>query len=364
MIWLIFALILVPAVLMLLKGGRTDLTDTGAADHYRAQLREIEAEAEAGSLSPEAARQARLEIERRILRLADEKEARESSSAATGKLVPAIAVVFLLGTAALYAYFGKPGLPSQVAEREDLLAMQLTEDGPTYGAAIAQIETHLANNPDDVQGWEVLAKSARGVRQYSKAANAFARLAELEPRTLNWKVQQLNSFIAMGRGQISPAARLLIGQILEAEPEHPAGQYYLGLARQQAGDNEGAKAIWLALADRSDRNAPWMSVVRDRLRELGVAPPALSAEDRAMVDEMTADERDAFIGSMVERLRARLESNPSDAEGWMMLARSEAALGDKEAAIATLERAIGLVDPSKRASLQAFLDNLRQSANP
>ncbi|WP_025897033.1 tetratricopeptide repeat protein [Kordiimonas gwangyangensis] len=66
---------------------------------------------------------------------------------------------------------------------------------------------------------------------------------------------------------------------------------------------------------------------------------------------------------MIERLATRLEENPDDAEGWMMLARSQASLGNREAAIAALERGISLMDPSKAAPLQAMLDNLRARPN-
>ena len=359
MIWLLFLLICLPAALFLLVGGRSDTAETGAVDHYRAQLKEIDADTDKGVLSEAEAAQARLEIERRILRLADARDSDFSDSGGS-RLVYLVLLVFVLGTFAFYQQLGSPTLPSVKTQQADLLAQPVTEGGPTYAEAIRKIENHLSGNPDDAKGWEVLATSARGMRQFSKSANAFSRLAELEPANLNWRVQELEAYVAMARGQVTPAAKMIIDKILDAEPGHPAGHYYLGVMQQQAGNEEAAKAIWLALADRSADDAPWMPAVRDKLQQVGVQPPQLSAADRAMVDDMTTEERDAFIQSMVERLKSRLESNPSDAEGWLMLARSQAALGDVEGAINTLTDAIGLVEAPNRPRLQAFLDNLRQ----
>jgi cytochrome c-type biogenesis protein CcmH len=145
---------------------------------------------------------------------------------------------------------------------------------------------------------------------------------------------------------------------MDMEPDHPAGQFYVGLAQLQGGNEAGAKAVWLALADRSAEDAPWMPLVRRQLAALGVTPPNLSSEDLNAVNSMTTEEREIFIQSMMQRLEDRLESSPNDPDGWAMLARSQLAMGDKNAAIETLKRGISSVSGEKSADLQAFLDNL------
>ena len=47
-----------------------------------------------------------------------------------------------------------------------------------------------------------------------------------------------------------------------------------------------------------------------------------------------------MIRSMVARLESRLESEPGDVEGWVRLARSKAVLGDRDAAVAALEKGL------------------------
>ena len=112
-------------------------------------------------------------------------------------------------------------------------------------------------------------------------------------------------------------------------------------------------------------DAPWMPSLRERLAGLGVGAgraPQISQDDMAAVNAMSQEDRAAFIDSMIARLAERLESAPDDADGWLMLARSQLSLGRRDAAIAALERGISVVGEQKRSRLQAFLDNV--IANP
>jgi cytochrome c-type biogenesis protein CcmH len=65
-------------------------------------------------------------------------------------------------------------------------------------------------------------------------------------------------------------------------------------------------------------------------------------EDVAAASEMTAEDRDAFIRSMVDRLAARLESEPNDRDGWTRLARAYGVLGDSAKAEESWARAAAL----------------------
>lgn len=357
MIWLLLALTALLVALVLVMGrGRGQTVDP--LDHYRAQLDEITEDEERGVVDAESARAARLEVERRILKVAKLKTGARAS-AGDKRLPLLLAGVTLVAAFALYGVMGRPTLPAKPGMVASGLDQRVEEGGPTFGEAIKTIQQHLEDKPMDQKAWEVLAKTARSVRDFSTAANAFGQLAVLDPMKAQWRAQQLEAMIAMSGGQISPAARLVLGKLIEDFPDHAAGQYYLGLAKLQAGDETGAKATWTALADRSAPDAPWMPLLQRQLSGLGVAPPKLTDEQMASVQGMSDEERQAFIASMMARLEARLESAPDDADGWMMLARSHLTMGDKEAAIDALERGLTHVSGEKAATLKAFLDNLR-----
>src|SRR3546814_14211377 len=67
--------------------------------------------------------------------------------------------------------------------------------------------------------------------------------------------------------------------------------------------------------------------------ELCIAPPTIArpeepgprgptAGDVEAAQDMTPEEREAFIRSMVDQLAARLEAEPADPDGWLRLARA------------------------------------------
>lgn len=362
MIWAGFAILILLTLLFFTVYG--DITDT-AADPialYKKQLADLKKDMETGVLDQDAAEAARIEIERRILRVSSGGKASAASENTRAPYV--FAGLAILGSVAAYYIAGSPNVAAAPGRMISIQDAPVEEGGPSFREAIERVEAHLETNQDDKQGWEVLAKSSRAVADFSRAATAFGKLAILEPDNSAWRAQELEAYIAMGGGQISPAAKLVLQQLLEQEPSHPAGHYYLGLARRQAGDEAGARAVWVALADRSAPNAPWMPTLNERLAELGVRPPQLSEDQMAAVAGMTEEERALFVESMIERLKERLESNPEDAEGWMMLARSELATKGKEAAIVSLEAGIKAVGQEKAVNLKALLDNLRSSNNP
>lgn len=367
MIWLAFIAIAAAGLAALLMGGRGRSDSVDPVAHYKAQLAEIDADEAREMIDVEGARAARIEVQRRLLKASKRAESGAVSvnSFLPVKLLMAIALSIALPAAGLYMLMGSPDVPAaNPSPRRQAEQRPIEAGGPTLGEALAQIKGHLKENPDDMQGWRILASTARSVGDFATSARALGRLAEADTQNADLRVEQLEAYLAHARGQVTPAVRLVIAALLDTEPDHPAGQYYLGLARLQAGDRDGARAVWTALADRSAPDAPWMPNLARQLSELGVNPPALSREDAAMVDAMTDEEREAFLASMLMRLEARLESAPQDIEGWLMLARSKLALGDQAGAIAALEAGIAANPGQPSAQLRALLDNLNQNPDP
>ena len=69
-----------------------------------------------------------------------------------------------------------------------------------------------------------------------------------------------------------------------------------------------------------------------------------SEEQVAAAAEMSEAERGDMIAAMVAGLDARLQENPDDLEGWLMLLRSYAVLGEREKASAAASRALAAFD--------------------
>jgi cytochrome c-type biogenesis protein CcmH len=88
--------------------------------------------------------------------------------------------------------------------------------------------------------------------------------------------------------------------------------------------------------------------------------PGPSAADVAAAAALPGDQQIEMIKGMVARLETRLEEEPGDIDGWLRLARSRAVLGEPEAGIAALERALA-ANPGD-PNLQSALGDLRAAA--
>ena len=140
----------------------------------------------------------------------------------------------------------------------------------------------------------------------------------------------------------------------------------LAEARAAAGDNEGAAQ---ALADARSQfsAAPFlMQKFAETERKLGLdlakpAPRGPTEEDIAAAAEMTQVERDDMIAGMVAGLAARLEEDPGDPDGWIMLIRSYATLGQRENAGEALKsaRAHFRNDPATLRTIESQVGELR-----
>jgi cytochrome c-type biogenesis protein CcmH len=127
------------------------------------------------------------------------------------------------------------------------------------------------------------------------------------------------------QGIVSPGARAAFAEALRRNPAQPQARYFVGLAKLQAGDSQGALADWRALLADAPADAVWRAGLADQVNRLAAD---LSAEPAEPGDSAA---RQAMIESMVAGLAARLEaardSGGGTAREWAQLGRSYRVLG-------------------------------------
>jgi cytochrome c-type biogenesis protein CcmH len=337
---------------------------------YRDQLAEIERDLERGLIGPAEARAGRLEIERRLLRVAGPGSA-PAATGAGGQRLLLLAAALLVPTlaAALYAGLGSPSMPDQpLAQRQD--AVPPNPDQPDVEQMVANLEARLATSPDDLEGWLMLARS-RGVLGNSPGAvEAFRRalaLAANDPRAVGGLGEGLTD---VAGGIVTPEASALFRRLGEIEPRDPRPDFYLGWADSQAGDHNAALERWRRLLAATPADAPWrpnvVEAIRTAAAELRLDPAAVLAQistppaapqptagDVAAAAAMPEEDRMAMIRGMVDKLQARMDADGSDVEGWLRLAQSRQVLGESDKARATFEQALKL-HPDDPALLKGY----------
>lgn len=353
-----------------------------------AQLAELENDLSAGLISPEQAAAARVEIERRLLAAAPAEARKDGSSPGRqaslrgGLHDLGFIAIAASGTVAvgLYMTLGTPGLPSISIAEQRIAAGQ----GDDFPLLVERLAARMAGNPYDARGWLLLASSYARLERFSDSAEAYLRamaLGSREPETLAAYGEVL---AADAQGVVSQRARTAFEAALAGEPGNPRARYYVGLAAAQGGDLRRAYDTWSALVADTPATAPWRPTLEAQLRrvaaDLGIkggdVPVAgngeqgISPSDAALAAaaKMSEGERNGLVDSMVDRLAARLGSDPEDFDGWMRLGHAYRIRGDRNAALQAFEQAVQLAnapsfDPAKRKAALGALDELK-SAGP
>lgn len=351
----------------------------------RAQLAELEEQLSLGLIAPGEAGAARSEIERRMLRSADTHAVAEKRMARRGHwpwgsiAASSFAVVMASGAVALYIAIGTPQLPSMPLADRMVASAQSGE--PEFAALIERLAARMEANPGDPRGWLLLARSYARLGRLPDAAAAYRRGIKAGADDAETWSAYGEALVAAAEGAVSAESRAAFEAAAAREPRDVRARYYLGLAAAQDGDLRRASEVWRGLLADAPTGASWRVGLEAQLRrvaaELGTTPEEepesrgsqLPAVDETVTAGLDNAERARFIRSMVERLAARLASNPNDFEGWMWLGHAYRVLGENEAAVGALERAVALAnggdgatpDSVRLQQARQALDDLRSS---
>lgn len=371
--WVIAAILTLGAslaVLLPLAGKPGDATSS--ADHdlevYRDQLQELDRDAARGLIQPAEAEEARAEIARRILRLdasdhAGQPEVRRGSTLA--RLVATAAVLAVpLVSWGLYSQIGSPDLPSQpLAER---LAKNPADS--SVDELVARAEAHLASNPSDGRGWDVLAPIYLRLQRFSDAVTAYRNAIRLDGDTAARRAGLGEAIANQAGGVVSADAQQAFEAALKLDPTNAKASFYLALGLAQEGRKAEAEAAWQKMLAALPQDSQWRGAVEQALAQSG-APPGNAtsgpgAGDVEAASSMSPKDREAMINSMVAGLDEKLRQNPRDPEGWMRLVRSYVVLGKADQARDALNRGIAAfgADSEEARKFIAFAASLGVTA--
>ena len=380
MIWLAFAFMTAAAVLCVLwplvRPRRADASGTTDVEFYRQQLSEIGADVERGLLGPADAETSRAELGRRLLQSVDRLGPAAPSADGRRRVVAAaLAGCFVLAaTVALYAKVGNPGRPDQP------LAARQT-DGGEFASAIAKIEAHLAADPNDGRGAELIAPVYMRMGRFEDAVRAYKDAMRLLGATPGRRAALGQALVMAADGVVTGEARQVFDAALGEDPLMPQARFFTGLAALQDGDKGMARTIWTALVAEAPPEAPYTGIIRQRIAELdGLASPPASALPQgsngpgtaprvgrgpvtgaapepgrggampsmpagaAAVAALPAEQQQVAIRGMVDGLAVRLAQNGQDPEGWLRLVRAYRVLGQQDKArqaLADARRSMG-----------------------
>jgi len=209
---------------------------------YRDEFAELERDLAEGALAQGDFEQAQAELQRRLLE--DSANTAESATAApavpAGRSLPTILALALpLGAVLLYLALGNPaGInpppPPQQFTADDIERM------------VAGLAAKLEKEPENHQGWAMLARSYKAMGRLDDAVRAYERAAPLVNGNADLLLDYADT-LAASIGSFNEKARALIDQALQLEPAHPQGLWLRGTVAYDAKQYGKALADWEAL---------------------------------------------------------------------------------------------------------------------
>lgn len=246
---------------------------------YKDQLREVERDLARGTIDAAAAHSARIEIERRLLAADSDKSAAADAAmprAAAWRWTAVLALILLPAAALIYLDHGTPGLPQiTFNERSAESAARQTE----VDNLIGQVEQRLAENPEDLRGWVLLARAYARLGRVEDAIKAQAKATDLFDQEPDMAEEAAEASAAFGdllvqnaNGAMTPEARAAFGKALTYDPRNARARYFLAFAKMQDGDPKAAVADWKALIAETEQSGgempAWLASLKQRIAEI------------------------------------------------------------------------------------------------
>ncbi len=246
-------------------------------------------------------------------------------------------------------------------------------------SAVAALEARTSKDRLDVEGWQLLGWSYFESGRYGDAAASYRKATALEPgRAVYWSSLGEALVMASEQDPMPQDAANAFERAIKLDASDPRARYFMAVQRDLAGDHVGAVDDWLALMKDTPKDAPWEADLVRTIEQVGqinkidvtakiaaaakgrkvdVALPAAAANaaqrsvaaapipgptraDMAAAAKLPPGQQQAMVQAMVDGLEVKLEKNPANVNGWIMLMRSRITLGETVKAKAALTKAI------------------------
>ncbi len=296
------------------------------------RLKEIKQQLAAGEISEDTYQQLHDELEATLaIDLENSQSADESLQAATpaqnriipivvATIVPALAFVLYWQLGHFDAATGKAMTAVEIPEGEDRPQMTIEE-------AIAKLQQRLIEEPDNADGWFMLARTYMTTQQYPQAADAYKTTIDLvgeEPQLL---LRYADALAMTEGGRLTGAAKPVIDKVISLVPDSPTVLWMAGTAESQMGNYTRALQHWYRLlpmlGDEPEASAQLNQLVSEAEKHL--TSDQIAAIKRELPTSPAPAEQSAGAGAEIivnVELSPELRSQVSDSDTLFIFAKA------------------------------------------
>ena len=266
------------------------MNDTIAS--LRDKLKQLRALRDSGTMDATAYESARVQLERavvdRVLADGDASRPKADGPRLSKRLVSVLAALVLLVAGAGYWWAGSPSLPSApMPSAADAAALPGAAGvGPVpppsaaeqqFAAAAEQLAKKLKDQPDNAEGWAMLARSYARLDRLEEAVPAYAKAVALRGDDARLLVDYADTLAVTNNRSLAGEPTRLIERALKIDPNNVKALALAGTAAFDRKDFASAVGYWEKLVQGAPADAAFVAQVQAGIaeaRQLGGLAPA------------------------------------------------------------------------------------------
>lgn len=152
-------------------------------------------------------------------------------------------------------------------------------DGAQFAAAVEKLAQKLDEQPDNFEGWALLAHSYAQMGRFADAVRAYGKAAALDGNDARLLVDYADALAVVNDRNLEGEPTKLIERALALDPDNAKALALAGTAAFNHKDYKGAVRAWERLAAVAPADSPFQRQVQDSIaeaRELGGLGPAVA----------------------------------------------------------------------------------------
>ena len=226
------------------KTGDSELDDQNIAI-AKQRLAELKAQLAAGAITENQYQEQYSELE---MVLNDDLgiQTQRDDEKVTGRwIIAPIAIVLPVLAVSLYVVLGDFDAIQEAGSGQS--SPHQSPSAPDVTTMVEGLAARLKQNPDDAEGWEMLGRSYKYLKQFQKASYAFAQAYRLGGDQTNILLQYADSLAMANGGSLKGKPAELVYKALKQSPNDQTALWLAGMAKAESGTYSQALQYWQRL---------------------------------------------------------------------------------------------------------------------
>jgi len=279
--WIIVALMILLALWFILPALLQKPNDAAEVERreanvlvYRDQNRELEADLKNGLIGEEQYKAEKVELERRLLEDVTATETSAATAKSSNTFAYSVALFIPIGAIAFYLIVGNSNGLNPATAPATMPNAGSEQLGPVSQGQMSQAQVaanvdrlaeRLKQNPNDPQGWTMLARSYMMQERFSDAASAYEKLTALSANDADAWTDYAEA-LALANGQnLAGKPTDAINRALQINPKHQKALDLSGSGAYQAGDYNRAIEQWQKLLKLLPPGSDELKTITDQI---------------------------------------------------------------------------------------------------